>query len=795
MKTDETLAEVAVSGPLRQTFIYRLPDTLERPQPGQRVLVPFGRTRKAGYYIAPAQPRPGLRLKSVIRLLDPQSYFSDDLFRLCLWLAEYYFANPADCFTAALPTVFKGKSSVRYRCLREDDELNQLSGRKVKPGDRISGAVIKTMRSRNEMFHRLLDEGVIEEDWRLEKERSASPAGYRAAEIELFDRFFKRRKTGLAPFDTLRSRAELKASGWTDYLIREAVKAKVLIPEFNNSPAGILDFIESRVEVQSIRLNGEQQTVVDELSKTIDDGFSVNLLHGVTGSGKTIVYCHLCRTVIENGKTALVLTPEIALAGRTLAYFRGFFGDQVTILHSAMTAKERFESWRGIRSGRFKLVIGPRSALFAPLEKLGLIVVDEEHDSSYKQDNPSPRFHGRDAAVMRARINNIPILLGSASPSFESYTNAKSGRYRLFHLSRRPREAKLPIVHIVDMRKERLKGNLAFFSLPLKQHIESRISADEQVILYLNRRGHSPRAKCLDCGFVPSCSHCRVNLTYHRSGNRMSCHYCGRVEAVPKQCPECGSGDIMFLGVGTQKVEDSLPRFIENVRVARFDSDSASGRQNAHRILAGFASGESNLLLGTQMVTKGLDFPKVTLVGVMSADSSLDLPDFRASEKTFARLLQVAGRAGRAEQAGEVLIQTFNPDNELIDDAARQDYDSFYDREIRKRKALDYPPFSRLVNFTLSGKSESLLEKSALQFRDRFKEKLASGNLSRSVILGPAPCPLYRLRGMYRRHLFIKTHEVVKLVRMLTVWELSEPRFKLPSGIKLAVDVDPEDMM
>jgi primosomal protein N' (replication factor Y) len=489
-----------------------------------------------------------------------------------------------------------------------------------------------------------------------------------------------------------------------------------------------------------------------------------------------------------------VLTPEIALAGSTLSYFRGFFGDLVTVIHSAMTERERLESWRGIRSGRFKIVIGPRSALFAPVPDLGLIVVDEEHDPSYKQDNPSPRFQGRDAAIMRARIARIPIVLGTASPSFESYHNAQTGRYQLLHLTKRPRGATLPTVRLVDMRTERLKGDLPFFSFALKQQMEKRFDRDEQVILYLNRRGHSPQIKCAGCGYVPRCPHCQVNMTFHKVGHKLSCHYCGHVEATPKRCPQCGSDKLLFLGAGTQKIEESIPRLLASARVVRLDSDSASGRKRAYQILSGFASGESNLLLGTQMVTKGLDFPGVTLVGVLSADFSMDLPDFRASEKTFARLLQVAGRSGRVAP-GEVLIQTYYPESELIDDAARQDYESFYKREIESRRALSYPPFSRLVNFRLSCKDENKLQETALEFRERLLGRIKSAGLKQSAPLGPAPCPLYRLRGNYRRHLFVKTRQVIKFVRMLRQWELSEPRFKLPSTIKLAVDVDPDDMM
>ena len=794
MSQTDRIAEIAVAGPLCRTFTYRIPIDIDSLTLGQRVLVPFGRTRQIGFHLGSGRSQPGLRLKEIIRPLDSISYFNNELFRFCTWVADYYLANPADCLAAALPGVFKGARSARYRWRTNTDELSDLLGRPVKPGGLVSAEALRIIKGKRSLLSRLLEQAAIEEDFghRLTERRRIS--GYRMADREAYQEFFRRRRITLEPFDSIRSRSELKLANWTDYLIRQAVKTATLVPVYHDEAGPVLDFVKARTDVDSIQLNDEQSQVVARLTERLSQGFSCSLLHGVTGSGKTIVYCHLCRKTLDRGQTALVLTPEIALAGSTLSYFRGFFGDLVTIIHSAMTERERLESWRGIRSGRFKIVIGPRSALFAPVADLGLIVVDEEHDPSYKQDNPSPRFQGRDAAIMRARIARIPIVLGTASPSFESYHNVQAGRYQLLHLTKRPRGATLPTVRLVDMRTERLKGDLPFFSFALKQQMEKRFDKDEQVILYLNRRGHSPQIKCAACGYVPRCPHCQVNMTFHKVGHKLSCHYCGHIEATPQRCRQCGSDKLLFLGAGTQKIEESIPRLLASARVARLDSDSASGRKRAYQILSGFASGKSNLLLGTQMVTKGLDFPGVTLVGVLSADFSMDLPDFRASEKTFARLLQVAGRSGRVTP-GEVLIQTYYPESELIDDAARQDYESFYKREIESRRALSYPPFSRLVNFRLTGKDENKLEKTALEFRERLLGRIQSAGLKQSVPLGPAPCPLYRLRGNYRRHLFVKTRQVIKFVRMLREWELSEPRFKLPSTIKLGVDVDPDDMM
>ena len=795
MSRTDRLAEIAVAGPLVRAFTYRIPGHIVDLQPGQRILVPFGQRRQVGFYLGPGRGRPGLRIKEIIRPLDSVSYFNDELFRFCTWVAEYYFANPADSLAAVLPVVLKSRGATRYRWCADSEEFSDLLDRPVRPGARVSAEVLRRIVGRKGLLPRLLEQSVIEEDWTRGAAETPRISGYRMATEETYAEFFRRRQTKPDVFDGQRTRAELKQAGWSNYLIREAVKVGALTPIMHDEAGPVLDFVEARTGVDSITLNDEQRDVLTGMVARISRGFSCSLLHGVTGSGKTIVYCHLCRHVLEHGKTALVLTPEIALAGSTLAYFRGFFGDLVTVIHSAMTERERLESWRGIRTGRFKIVIGPRSALFAPAADLGLIVVDEEHDPSYKQDNPAPRFHGRDAAIMRARIGGIPVLLGSASPSFESYHNVRTGRYHLLRLTERPRGARLPAVRLIDMRTERLGGDLPFFSFELKRQIETRLGKDEQVILYLNRRGHSPLMKCAGCGHVPRCPQCRVNMTYHKVGRKLSCHYCGHLEATPERCPQCRSDKLLFLGAGTQKVEESIPRLLASARTARLDSDSASGRTKAYEILSDFASKKSNLLLGTQMVTKGLDFPGVTLVGVLSADLSLDLPDFRASEKTFARLLQVAGRSGRAEAPGEVLIQTYYPDSELIAAAARQDYESFYDREIESRQALSYPPFSHLVNFVLTATDEDKLQKAALEFRDRLVRRIDAAGLKQSTPLGPAPCPLYRLRGSYRRHLFVKTRQVVRFVAMLREWELLETRFKFPSTIKLTVDVDPDDMM
>lgn len=727
---------IAVAGPLRKSFTYSLPNSSSLLEPGQRVLVPFGREHKVGYYLEDTRPEPGIVIKSIVKTLENNSFLTPELFKLCTWMADYYFANPADIFAAALPPSMKSGRAAYYIWRNESIHLPFEIRKKVKIGKRLSSALIRDMtRQDKKLFQKLIDDNAIEEIWPGNDDRTGSSVG--------------------------------------------------LIP---------LSFIEARPDVRSIELNQEQHSALAALSEALPMGHKVYLLHGVTGSGKTLVYCHLIKKVIDRNQTALVLTPEIALAGTTLAYFRGFFGDEATVIHSSMTTKERLESWRGIRNGKFKIVIGPRSANFAPLVNLGLIIVDEEHDESYKQDEPSPRFQARDCAIMRCKINGIVTVLGSASPSIESYYNVKTGRYKLVELTRRPGKATLPDVKIVDMATNRISGHLNVMSINLKKNIEACLERNEQVILYLNRRGYSPYIKCKACGFVPSCPDCKINLTYHKSGRKLSCHYCGKLDYRFHQCPKCGASEYDYCGTGTQKVEESLETLFEKGKVLRFDSDTASGRTGAHRILSEFSSGKSNLLLGTQMVTKGLDLPGVSLVGVLSADQSLDMPDFRSSERAFSRLLQVAGRSGRADNKGEVLIQTYYPERDVIISAAGQNYQAFYEKEIETRKGFDYPPFTRLVNFVFSSKNEKKVEDAALLFRQCLQERIKQHHLA-AELLGPAPCPLYMLKKNFRRHLLVKTKQIVRLVNLLTEWEATEPRFKAPSSIKIVIDVDPYNMM
>ncbi len=784
MADNSRTIQVAIAGPLRRSFTYSVPTGMPIPHAGQRVVVSFGRAQKIGYSLGPCSPPAGVTLKPIVKSLDGQSLFPPDLLKFCLWMADYYFANPADCLTAALPPVLKaGKERVWQWTVNARDIAPSSIHSLIRAGRRLTPRTVQRINSVSKaLFSDLQQNGaIIETHAEADQPKRRILVGYQAVRIDEWPTGFAKKKFTPLPFDGIRSRNEMISDHWTSHHLHWAVKAGLLEPVYDQAHDDIFSFITPRKDVDRLPLTDEQQVVIDNVSTAFGKGFSTLLLHGVTGSGKTLVYCHLAREVLAAGKTVLVLTPEITLSGTTLAYLRGFFGDTVTVIHSAMTERERLASWEGIRSGKYPIVVGPRSAIFAPLENLGLIVVDEEHDGSYKQDEPSPRFQGRDAAIMRAKLNGIPVLLGSASPSVESYHHAATGRYQLLTLTHRPAGATLPRIEVIDMRSQQVKGDLPFLSLKLKKAVEDRLRRGEQAILFLNRRGYSPMVKCGACGFVPQCPQCEVNLTFHKAGRKLICHYCGYLHQRYDACTKCGSTTALYLGAGTQKVEESIPRLFDGAKPLRFDSDSASGRLNAHRLLDEFAQQKFNLLLGTQMVTKGLDLPEVSLVGVLSADMGLDMPDFRASEKTFAKLLQVAGRSGRADKPGEVLIQTFYPEHHVIIDAEHQDYPSFFAREIKKRELHQFPPFSRLVRILLSGKEEKNLVKVTATFRESLERRLGDAGIT-AELLGPAPAPMALLKGLFRRHLLVKTRQMTRVTNTLTEWENQEARFGLPAN-------------
>jgi len=855
----DPLINLAVVGPYHNLFTYsvRAQDAVGLHR-GCRFLIPFGNSLKIGFFVDVQHEPVDYRLRYVKERIDIAPPLPGHLFDFCLWIADYYFAGPGEVLAAAIPGTGRRKPKTTY--VPTDRQFFEKFESKSAPGGILahkflrSGEIKEATLAGNKQHLALIKEwlaaGVIRPRYHI-REKRKKLIGFRLGATAGTDLTHPSDDMpGLDP-GIVYTRCELAArTGLSAYRIDKLVKSGALEKAFDESGLSDLTTYPIRHDLPSLPLLAGQQTTLDEIATAVRrNAFDPFLLFGVTGSGKTLVYCHAAKAAIDAGGSVLVLVPEIALSGLLLSSIAAFFGDRVAVIHSGLTANERLAVRERIASGHVRVVIGPRSAIFSPLENLRLIVVDEEHDPSYKQADPAPRYHARDAAVMLARIVSCPIVLGSASPSVESYHNALCGRYRLLTLDQRPKSGyRMPKIEMLDMKSEKISGECSFLSFRLKLETERRIAEGGQVIYYLNRRGFSPRLKCRDCGEAPSCPDCGVTLTYHKPGRLLKCHFCDRVEPAPEKCPKCGSVDFLYLGAGTQRVEENLTRLFADVRPVRIDSDRTATK-SGRLILGDFAEEKYNLLVGTQMVTKGLDFPNMTLVGVLSADIGLDMPDFRAAEKTYARLLQVAGRTGRGDREGLVMIQTYYSDHPVIRYLQKGSYPPFYEAIIEERRQLFYPPFSRLINVTLSSTDEKLLEKESLRFRFRLEEKLTGlsssdnkgvpshavpggppfrvgkggpplavgnvgdplstvGNGAHSAhhqirtsgqpgfcLLGPAPAPMYKLRGNFRRRLLIKTTAVKKIISRLRAWELTEKSFGLPAKVKAIIDVDPMDMM
>jgi primosomal protein N' (replication factor Y) len=523
---------------------------------------------------------------------------------------------------------------------------------------------------------------------------------------------------------------------------------------------------------------------------------STFLLHGVTGSGKTEVYLQAIAHALEQGKGAIVLVPEISLTPQTVERFKARFSSGplqtlVAVLHSHLSAGERHDEWHKIRQGRARIAIGARSAIFAPVEPLGLIVVDEEHEHSYKQEE-APRYHARDVAIVRGQMEGAVVVLGSATPSLESYYNCGKGKYTLLRLPERADDKKLPVVRIVDMRQTVRPGKgVPLFSPQLKEAIARRVEQKEQVILFLNRRGYSTSLQCPLCGYVAECPNCSVSLTYHRHENKLCCHICAHVAPVPAVCPneKCRNPAIRYSGIGTQKVEATLAKLFPQARVVRMDSDSLKRKEDYRRILGDFRVGKIDILVGTQMIAKGLHFPNVTLVGIIYADLALHQPDFRAGERTFQLLTQVAGRAGRGDIEGEVFVQAFTPFHPAIQFARRHDFEGFYEQEMEFREQLKYPPVGRIALLTLKGRNEEKVKFSA----DYLKHELekAVGSIKDLVIAGPAAAPLAKAETYYRYQIMLRAPRMATLSQRLALLIRS---LTLPEDVTLAVDIDPVNL-
>jgi primosomal protein N' (replication factor Y) len=601
----------------------------------------------------------------------------------------------------------------------------------------------------------------------------------------------------LFPADLLkvtRWMADYYLCGWGEVL-RAAMPHKAMrrrSPESSPDELPPLEGIEGE-EVPRYELTPQQRRVLVPMSRALHEHqYLAAVLHGVTDSGKTAVYESLVAQALEQERGAIVLVPEISITPQMISIFYSRFGSKVTLFHSRLKASDRYARWRRVLAGDAMVVIGPRSAVLAPVANLGVIVVDEEHEPSYKQSEPAPRYHARDVAVFRARECDAVCVLGSATPSAESYNNALEGKYLLLEMKDRISSSPITEIRLVDMSREpkpwERTGGETIFSRVLEEAIEARLERGEQSLLFLNRRGFSPALTCRNCGHAEECTNCSVAMTYHRLEGHLRCHYCGSVRQPPLSCPDCGGEHLRYQGLGTQRVETALNERFPEACVLRMDSDSTRRRGSHGRLYRAFASGDGDILLGTQMVAKGFHFPRVTLVGVISADSELHFPDFRANERTFQLLTQVAGRAGRGDQRGEVIIQTFSEENPGISFAAEGDFAGFMSEELRSRRALSYPPYGRMIRVLLRGRKETdVLEKGreiVLSLR-----RVAPATVE---VLGPAPAPLYRLNRWYRVHFFLRGRASATLRKCVEASQIME--FKRP-GMMITVDIDAVDIL
>ncbi|MGA2414055.1 MAG: primosomal protein N' [Candidatus Sulfotelmatobacter sp.] len=808
--------DVALPVPLDMAFTYRVPAEAA-PVVGGRVLVPFRQQRMAGIVVELHDRKPSVATKAIQGVLDAEPVLDEQLLRLGRWIADYYLAPIGDVFRTMLPLNAEFKRAGAYRITKEGRLALHRAGmsgssarsRRTPEEQAAEFRVLdylsaqedasedsrpvreQTLRSATRASKAILG-GMVRKKWLAREDVSAvrdasrtiKIAVLKSAEGKLNDNQRKlveilSASGGRVPTETLQA-LDVPRTTLSTLVKREIV-------EVSEEPA---DFAISRSKPRAspfaFELNSAQQSALTRLREAVDSSkFSGMLLHGVTGSGKTAVYLAGMRSVLEAGRSAILLVPEIGLTPAVAADLHQIFGDEVAILHSALSDKERAQQWHRIKSGDARMVVGTRSAVFAPVADLALIIVDEEHDSSYKQEE-TPRYHARDIAVMRAKMANAAVVLGSATPSLESYFNATKNKYALVELPDRVERRPLPEVEIIDMRQEfQETDHEQVISRKLAAEIKERFDRNEQVMVLLNRRGYSPVVLCRTCGKTLQCRNCAISMTHHKREHKMVCHYCGFTAPVPKACAECGSEYVYFLGTGSEKLEEILHGMFPQARIARLDRDTVRGNEDFERTLNALSEGELDLLVGTQMIAKGHDIHGVTLVGVVGADSALGLPDFRAAERTFQLLTQVAGRAGRGQSPGKVILQTYFQDHYAVQYAARHDFTGFYEKELRFRSWMHYPPYSALANVLI--RSDKLDE--ALQWSGTLGRWFEQNRHEGVRVLGPATAPIMRLKRDYRYHFVLKSPSRERLNATLRAMLAYAAQQKIPRT-QVIVDVD-----
>jgi primosomal protein N' (replication factor Y) (superfamily II helicase) len=836
-ETPATYCDVALPVPLDRSFTYAVNGVT--PAVGARVLVPFSGQRLMGVVVRVHHEKPAdeIEIKPVQQVLDAEGLISDQLMRLAEWIAQYYVAPLGEVLRGMLPLAAEVRREFVYRIadagrrvLHEAAEKGSSRRSKLSAEEQDReyavlnyledghAAKLATLRSATQTKKALLD-AMVRKKWLAREAVAAERDARRLEPVAVLVPDARIPKLNANQTAIL---AELAAAGGTMRVrdLRESATLRavpqttlgtlvkrglVMIEEQPEAFALGGVHAEGKKHAHEHTLNEQQMEALGTIAAAMAKGeFKPVLLYGVTGSGKTSVYFAAMQRALDAGKSALLLVPEIGLTPAMAGQLHAAFGGQVALLHSALTPDERAEQWHRIRRGEARVVVGTRSAVFAPMVDLGLILVDEEHDSSYKQEE-TPRYHGRDVAVMRAKFEGAVVVLGSATPSLESWNNADRGRYERVEMTARVMDRPLPGVELIDMREEfRATGHDAIFSRRMVEEVQATLDRGEQVMILLNRRGYSFTVLCRSCGEKMECDNCAIALTYHKpsagesasedfhahAGDRLVCHYCGFRRSVPKTCPKCASEHLYYLGAGSQQGEERLQELFPNARIGRMDRDTVRGRGDMERLLARLHSGEINLLVGTQMIAKGHDVHGVTLVGVVGADAALALPDFRAAERVFQLLTQVSGRAGRGELPGRVLVQTYNGDHYAVRFAAAHDYRGFVEKEMYHRRPFLYPPFGALANVVVQGES---LEQAAA-WSQKLGRWFAGAKLERVRVMGPATAPIARLKRIYRFHFVLKAERRDALGRALRAM-LAFAEAEGISRRNLVVDVDAVHLM
>ncbi|EAF5832416.1 primosomal protein N' [Listeria monocytogenes] len=794
------IAKVIVDVPAMQVdrpFDYYIPEDLEELiRPGMRVSVPFGNRKIQGFVIALGETEENPKLKGIDGVMDLAPVLNEELMELGDWLAEDTLSFRVSAYQAMLPAALRAKYEKYFlRLDEENEELEQLF-----EGYETLDWKVAEARGLLKQIGKWVREGSVEVVYQVKNKITSKKvrvvnclkSPHQLAEIiEDMPKNAKAQSRVLAFFQAFEGNeitaVELKKQAeTTDATIKKLVDLGLLsIQEkiVSRDPYENHQFEKS----ESLQLLPDQQTACEKIIAATDQ--ETFLIHGVTGSGKTEIYLQTIEAKLKEGKEAIVLVPEISLTPQMVERFKSRFGSEVAVLHSALSSGEKYDEWRKIERKEARVVVGARSAVFAPFENLGIIIIDEEHEASYKQED-NPRYHARDVAIWRATKYQCPVVLGSATPSLESFARAKKGVYTLIELPSRVNDRAMPEVRVVDMREELRKENRTEFSTELLEKIKDRIAKKEQTVLMLNRRGYSSFVMCRDCGYVVECPNCDISLTYHQSSNQMKCHYCGHEERVPQKCPSCEGEHIRYFGTGTQKVEESLTKLIPEARVIRMDVDTTRTKGAHEKLLKSFRNHEADILLGTQMIAKGLDFPDITLVGVLNADTMLHLPDFRASERTFQLLTQVSGRAGRHERTGEVIVQSYNPEHYSIEFAKKHDFIGFYNHEMQLRKMGSYPPFYYLTMINVSDENEMKAIRTIQEMAQFLRGKLGPD----AVILGPVPSTITRIKNKYRYQCIIKykiePNLKKELKTLITHYQKDQQK-----GLTITIDVQPYVLM